>query len=271
MRRPHAKRSPEERRRTLELLFTDLYGFFTKFVERDTSDLTLLDFGSGPVGYVTLYNRHFGRCIALDVNDYARHYDESIEFMLSDGRDIPLPDRSVDVIVSHSTLEHVQDLEHTIAEMDRVLIEGGYAYLTVSPLYFSPEGGHLRVEPDARRLSDWEHLDPTSPYYRGVDGTAARLERETHEIKNDWLNQMTTGRFLGAVGKQPWDIVRYRIKPQRDKPLPPFLLAGDLNRADLYTKEFRLIARKSFSVVDDQIVDVSRDDRNRLQRSGLYL
>jgi SAM-dependent methyltransferase len=231
--------------------FADLYGFFKRFVAHDTSRMTLLDFGCGHTGYISLYSEHFGRSLGLDVVDYAAKYDEGIEFVLSNGRDIPLPDRSVDVVVSHSTLEHVEDVEFTIGEMNRVLVDGGHAYLTVSPLYFSAGGGHLRVGHDGQRLSDWEHLDPDSPHYLGVDGAPVRINRR------DWLNKLTTEGFLAAVGKQPWDIVTYRIKAQRDKPLPPFLRTSNLSRVDLHTKEFRLIARKSFSVVDDEIVDAS--------------
>jgi SAM-dependent methyltransferase len=238
----------------LEAHFADLYGFFTRFVSHDTRNLTLLDFGCGRVGYVSLYREHFGRAVGIDVVDYARYYDEGIEFILSKGRDIPLPDRSVDVIVSHSTLEHVEDVGFTIGELNRILVEGGYAYLTVAPLYFSQGGGHLRAAPGAGRLTNWEHLDPDSPHYRGVDSVAARLQRRPQRRQLDLLNRLTTERFLAAVGAQPWDILTYRIKAQHDRPLPGFLRTSALSRVDLYTKEFRLIARKSFSIVGDRVL-----------------
>jgi SAM-dependent methyltransferase len=238
----------------LEAHFADLYGFFTSVVDHDTRHLTLLDFGCGRTGYVSLYREHFGRSLGLDVVDYARNYDANIEFILSNGRDIPLPDRSVDVVVSHSTLEHVEDVELTVGELNRVLVEGGYAYLTVAPLYFSQGGGHLRAAPGAGRLTNWEHLDPESPHYRGVDSDAARLQRRPQRRQLDLLNQLTTTRFLAAVGAQPWDILTYRIKAQHDRPLPGFLCASALSRVDLYTKEFRLIARKSFSIVGDRVL-----------------
>jgi SAM-dependent methyltransferase len=243
---------------TLEAHFADLFGFFRKFVEHDLRYLTLLDFGCGRKGYVSLYSEHFARALGVDVVDYARNYDERVEFIRSNGRDIPLPDRSVDVIVSHSTLEHVEDLEFTMDELNRVLLEGGYAYLTVSPLYFSQGGGHLRTAPGGARLTDWEHLDADSPYYRGVDSALARLQRRPHRRQLDLLNGLTTERFLGAVGRQPWDILAHRIRAQDDKPLPAFLRASALRRVDLYTKEFRLIARKSFSIVDDRVLSAPR-------------
>ena len=69
------------------------------------------------------------------------------------------------------------------------------------------------------------------------------------------INKLTTERFLAAVGRQPWDIVTYRIAAEREKPLPSFLRSGDVSRVDLFTKSFRLIARKRFSVVDDEAID----------------
>jgi SAM-dependent methyltransferase len=227
--------------------FDDLYGFFKRFVEHDTSRLTLLDFGCGTRGYVKLYNEHFGRCLALDIIDYPRRYSrEGIEFVLSDGLTIPLADRSVDVVVSHSTLEHVEDLGRTIGELNRILVEGGYVYLTVSPLYFSPSGGHLSTATGL--LGGWVHLDPESRHYVGVDDAPAQNDA------GHPLNKLTSARFLAEVGKQPWEIMTYVIKPQIDRPLPDFLRAGGVSRLDLYLREFRFIARKVFSVVDDEIV-----------------
>jgi SAM-dependent methyltransferase len=232
----------------LQPYFDDFYDFFRKFVDSDTSQLRLLDFGCGRDGYVNLYSKHFGNCVALDILDYASCYHGNIEFMLSDGRSIPLADRSVDVIVAHSVLEHVEDVELTLSEMNRVLVEGGHAYLTVSPLYYSQGGGHLRLAPDTERLSDWEHLNPSSPHYLGIDDSHVYINR--HHL----LNKLTTARFLAAVGKQPWDILTYRIAARASKPLPQFLRSNDLPRLDLYTKEFRLIATKGFSIVGDEVV-----------------
>jgi SAM-dependent methyltransferase len=230
--------------------FTSLYAFFKRFVPEDTSRLTLLDFGCGPTGYVNLYSKHFGRCLALDIVDCAGDYHrDEIEFVLSNGRDIPLPDRSVDVVTAHSVLEHVEGIEFTLGELSRVLVEGGYAYLTVSPLYYSPAGGHLRVPGGGPRLSEWEHLDPDSPYYMGVDPADAFVGGLNR------INKLTSERFLAAVGRQPWDIVTYRIAAESEKPLPSFLRGGDVSRVDLFTKSFRLIARKRFSVVDDEVIE----------------
>jgi SAM-dependent methyltransferase len=235
------------------ILFEDFYRSFTDAVDADTSEMTLLDFGCGKKGYVKFYDRYFGRCYALDIVDYfAKYYDddEGIEFLFSDGRGIPLPDRSLDVIVSHSVLEHVEDIDIALGEMNRTLKTGGYAYLTVSPLYYSESGGHnTMVDGQAQRVRDWRHLDPDSAIYMGQDSAPYRLPPEQWSAL---LNKLTVSRFLAAVGRQPWNILDFSITAP-DLDLPPFLRASSLSRVDLFVREFRFIGRKAFSVIDDQI------------------
>jgi SAM-dependent methyltransferase len=114
---------------------------------------TILDFGVGCLGYCSMYAPDFGRAIGLDVRDVSK-YNSGIECIVGDGHSIPLPDRSVDLIVSHSVIEHVEDLDSAFSEMNRVLKVKGYAYLTVSPLYFSHRGSHDKT------MDDWEHSIP---------------------------------------------------------------------------------------------------------------
>jgi SAM-dependent methyltransferase len=234
-----------------DIIFEDFYRSFIHAVDADTSEMTLLDFGCGKNGYVKLYNKYFGRCYALDIVDYfAKYYGDGIEYLFSDGRVIPLPDRSLDVIVSHSVLEHVEDIDTALGEMNRTLKTGGYAYLTVSPLYYSESGGHnTMVDGQPQRVRDWRHLDPDSAVYMGQDSVPYRLPPEQWSAL---LNKLTVSQFLAAVGRQPWNILDFSITAPGLE-LPAFLRASSLNRVDLFVREFRFIGRKAFSVIDDQI------------------
>jgi len=100
--------------------------------------------------------------VGIDIEDYSKHHP-GVEFVLSDGLSIPLPDASVHMTVSHSVLEHVGNLDQSLAEINRITKPGGYFFLTVSPLYYSAYGAHLRE--DGKRLENWGHLDPNSRYY----------------------------------------------------------------------------------------------------------
>lgn len=60
------------------------------------------------------------------------------------GERLPFADASVDLVVSLQVLEHVQEPERVLAEIDRVLRPGGTLYLS-APNYFSFSEDHYRV------------------------------------------------------------------------------------------------------------------------------
>jgi 2-polyprenyl-6-hydroxyphenyl methylase/3-demethylubiquinone-9 3-methyltransferase len=61
--------------------------------------------------------------------DIARRHAEAgglaIDYAIGKGEDLPLADRSVDIVVCVDVLEHVDDLDRVIAEIGRVLEPGG--------------------------------------------------------------------------------------------------------------------------------------------------
>ena len=60
------------------------------------------------------------------------------------GEHLPFADSSVDLVVSLQVLEHVQEPERVLREIDRVLRPGGILYLS-APNYFSFSEDHYRV------------------------------------------------------------------------------------------------------------------------------
>ncbi|NKD86128.1 class I SAM-dependent methyltransferase [Haematospirillum jordaniae] len=66
------------------------------------------------------------------------------EFILGYGESLPLPDASVDLIVCHTVIEHVQDVEAVVAEMSRVLSPQGVLHLE-APNYVWPYEPHLGI------------------------------------------------------------------------------------------------------------------------------
>jgi 2-polyprenyl-3-methyl-5-hydroxy-6-metoxy-1,4-benzoquinol methylase len=64
---------------------------------------------------------------------------EGVRWLHADIQDIPLPDNSVDTVVSFETVEHVPDPSLAIKEMARVLKPGGRLFLT-TPNYFGGFG-----------------------------------------------------------------------------------------------------------------------------------
>ncbi len=205
------------------------------------SSRTFLDFGCGRHGYCLEYRNLFKSGYAVDIQDFSEHYrdDQGITFLMSDGKSIPLKDNSLDFVLSHSALEHVPDLRCTLIEIDRVLKVHGHAYLTVSPLYYSQQGGHLG-------LRNWEHLDPASKHYMDDRGHGRPMPHN--------LNRMTVSALLSIVGSLPWSILSYEIKTNGwEIPRPDFISPG-VPDLDVHVREFRLIIKKMFRFRDGMAV-----------------
>ena len=89
------------------------------------SGARVLDFGAG-TGLQARQLADLGfDVVAIDLasSEYARHRIFPVTDY--DGRHIPLPDRSVDAILSSNVLEHVEDLPAILGEFRRVLRPGG--------------------------------------------------------------------------------------------------------------------------------------------------
>ena len=78
--------------------------------------------------------------IGIDINTptvqlaATRRNSDSSQFVVADVRRLPFPDRSIDVVLSNSTLDHfsaARDLEVSIQELARILKPGGLLLITL--------------------------------------------------------------------------------------------------------------------------------------------
>ena len=209
-------------------------------------DWTLCEFGIGKKGFASFYMEKVKKAYGVDLVDYSSYHPE-VEFVVSDGKHIPLPDESIDIVVSHSVLEHVEDIYSSISEINRILKVGGLAFLSVAPLYFSAEGSHVDFP---IKLDNWEHLDPGSDYY---------MLEETWGERGDFLNKLTTKMFLSAVGAVPWNICRLDYYHDHKK-APDIIHNSDIPKQDIYIREFRFIGRKMIRFASDGPASVPHND-----------
>jgi 2-polyprenyl-3-methyl-5-hydroxy-6-metoxy-1,4-benzoquinol methylase len=63
--------------------------------------------------------------ISGDAIEYASEHFPGPSFAQGDACDIPLPDESVDVVVSFETIEHIKDTDRFLRECSRILAPGG--------------------------------------------------------------------------------------------------------------------------------------------------
>lgn len=115
------------------------------------SGKVVLDIASGS-GYGTkIIAKDAKKVFGVDVDKTSVQYAsenyraKNIEYRVGDGESIPLDDKSVDVVVTFETIEHIKDYKKFIKEMKRVLKDNGIAVVsTPNDLEFA-EGNHFHL------------------------------------------------------------------------------------------------------------------------------
>lgn len=96
---------------------------------------TVLDVGCGNGTYLAQLRRrgHTGPVLGLDLSEaMARQASRHAPTAIADAQALPLPDRSVDTVLSLHMLYHVPNPHQAIAELRRVLRAGGTAMVTTN-------------------------------------------------------------------------------------------------------------------------------------------
>jgi len=145
------------------------------FLARDAArGLDVLDIACGE-GYGSSLLAQVARSVVgVDVSDeavaFARdsYRRENLRFLRGDGREIPLTDASIDIIVSFETLEHLYEQERLIAEFRRVLRPGGLLIIsTPDRNVYSPDGSVPNPH-HVRELDQEEFLDLLRPAFPSI-------------------------------------------------------------------------------------------------------
>ncbi|MBL8629476.1 MAG: class I SAM-dependent methyltransferase [Rhodospirillaceae bacterium] len=123
---------------------------------------TMLDYGSGGQPYRALFETKVEKYLAADVQATP---GRTVDVMLTPGQPVPLPDESVDTVLSSQTLEHVPDPLFYVQECHRLLRGGGHLILT-APM-------------------QWRHHEVPYDYYRFTRyGIESLLKRSGFEIES---------------------------------------------------------------------------------------
>lgn len=127
-----------------------------RFAARHVAGQAVLDIACG-TGYGSRHLAEEGQAanvtgvdICPEAIRYARskHGLANIGYLLGSVTSIPLPDASVDVVVSFETIEHVDEDEQSVAEFARVLRPGGRLICS------TPNGWPLEIAPHHKKVFD---------------------------------------------------------------------------------------------------------------------
>jgi SAM-dependent methyltransferase len=108
------------------------------YAAEDRINGRVLENGCGVGMYVAKLTTHSGMVIGLEY-DFERTLEarqRSPHIVNAVGEELPFPDNSFDLILSHEVIEHVQDDRAAVAEMVRALVPGGRAVI------FCPNRGY---------------------------------------------------------------------------------------------------------------------------------
>lgn len=139
-----------------EYFFTQHFGLDLNFFKGKT----VVDLGCGPRGSLEWLAPH-ADCIGIDplAKQYLAMQQAPLQMQMLEGvgENIPLPSASVDVLSTFNSLDHVDDLSATLAEIYRVLKPGG-TLLVIADIHQHP----TICEPSA---FSWDIVDRLKQHY----------------------------------------------------------------------------------------------------------
>src|SRR5688572_2438786 len=122
--------------------------YFARSPLANADEVTVLDLGGADVNgnYREVFSEPRFKYVVADISD-----DASVDLHLTDPHRVPLPDASVDVVISGQMLEHCEFFWLVFAEMVRLLKPSGFLFLiapSAGPVHRYPVDCY-RFHPDA--------------------------------------------------------------------------------------------------------------------------
>lgn len=142
------------------------------------------------------------------------------DFKVAKGESLPVPNASVDAILSFDVLEHVQDLGKTLAECHRVLKPGGRLFV-VFPSYYQPVEHHLSF---VTRFPGIQYLFSGATLVRAYSeildkrgADALWYKRQSPHLepweRGNTINGTTLRSFNALIRELNWKVVHQSRKP----------------------------------------------------------
>jgi len=178
-------------------------------------DKVVLDIASGS-GYGTQMLAKEAKFVyGVDINETAINYAKknynakNIEYKVGNGETIPLPDKSVDVVITFETIEHIADYKKFMQEVSRVLKTDGLAVVsTPNDIEFS-EGNHFHLhEFEYEELKDLlqKYFKNLKSYYQATWKCVAIGDEELMTAKG-----IIKAPLISYVPKQPTQYLYFYI------------------------------------------------------------
>lgn len=125
--------------------------------------------------YITRSGCHYVGFDIYDISSVA--LGRPVKLFVASAEDIPLPDASVDFIISTEVFEHIPNFEKAGREIYRILKPKGKLIVSIPNIYSYK---YDRKGPDPSNQHSWhyqEFIDELAPYFRVIEG----------QMKGFWL------------------------------------------------------------------------------------
>lgn len=117
----------------LKRFSTELIKYCLPYYTFDSTS-KILEIGSGPAGIITHLPGEL-RCATDPLEDfyasvepYIAYRDESVQYSNAMGENLPYNEKSFDFVIIDNVLDHCENPDKVISEIDRVLLNGGIIY-----------------------------------------------------------------------------------------------------------------------------------------------
>lgn len=176
----------------------------------------VLDLGCGDGDFASHFDEGTD-WIGLDLDraalGEARRRFRSRRLVLADSGSLPFPDGSVGTVLANSVLEHIPDLERTLAEVHRILRPGG-TFLITAPsdpfaemLFFSSLFNRVGLRELGRAYGDWFNGHSLHHHTDSIPVWTDRLERCGFECRAAWT-------YFPARSHRLFDLLHYLSLPR---------------------------------------------------------
>ena len=136
---------------------------------------------------------------------------KNLEFGTCTPTEIPVPDCSMDVVISWSVFEHVSNPVAVLSELRRIIRPGGFMFLQIWPLFHSQHGSHLWFwYPEG-----WvQHLSDSRDVETNVRAIGRQSDDVIDEMMTDFntLNRLTVGELQRALSATGFRIRRIHLQ-----------------------------------------------------------
>ncbi len=144
-----------------------------RFAADGVGGLRVLDLACGAGFGLSILRAAGAHAVGMDLEwaalVEAKRFGEGAPLSQADAACLPLPDASLDLVVSFETVEHVPDAAAAIAEFARVLRPGGRLVLSTPNRAFGPPGLHTRNPFHVRELTGGELRELLGERFEAVE------------------------------------------------------------------------------------------------------